>query len=163
MSTASGKYKFSDKYYDRKLSDWVHMIYKKICIVNCWDIVTIGPGLYVYDYYATVIAKVLDNLEIQDNKFNLHECASLVHDGWCENYLFWYYTIPYCTLDKAIYNAAFINENINIKAFMSYDLLSKDDQINHIKIAKTILAMFIRDITPNNMDFKLMCEQMITA
>ncbi len=143
LFSASKKYKYTDKYYGRQLNTWVSLVYSDLCMFNGWMNTRLMLGTYAYDSYATSIVYILDNLKIfRNNKFSIYHCALLAHNGWCENYTYWRdheFFIP--------------NDDDDEYSLLVYDLLPFEYQKRNSDIAKTVLKILIKDITPRGIDY----------
>lgn len=86
MTTANGMYSYDYVFYNKKLSEWIEIVHKDMTIKSGWNITPLIQGQFGYDNYALSIGYFFTNYNqnLTDN-----ELASLVHDGWTINYIYW--------------------------------------------------------------------------
>jgi len=125
--TANGRYKYDDIYYGAKLDQWVQEAHRANCKANGWSYQPLKKGAFGYDNIAVSLVYLFDAFyETSDND----ELASAVHNGWCENYLYWRDNKPYLTNTNYHRPAKAIGDALRNKcAELPYDKLPKDEQV----------------------------------
>lgn len=139
--TANQKYNYDLVFFQRTLHDWVQIVHKNNAIINKWYYQPLQPGAFGYDnlivslYYLFTQNqnKLLPTLE--NNDF----LADLVHQGWCENYLFWRDHQPWKTNKNYVKPAKTLGDDRrNLCAISSYDNLPQEEKIKDLDIVNCI-------------------------
>lgn len=90
--TANGKYSYDDIYYGHSIDFWVQKCHQENCTVNRWNYRPLRKGAFGYDNIVVSLVYLFKGLK--HNFVYCEHLASLVHDGWKENYLYWRDNLP---------------------------------------------------------------------
>jgi hypothetical protein len=138
--TANKSYKYNDSFFGKKLSDIVNSVHKHYSEKMKWTYKPLFPGTFGYDNLAISIAYTLSS--IKNKKYEINELATLVHEGWIINYLYWRNNKPYLTNEiyKKPYNPLG-DERRDKCASLSFDQLDKEEQDKDIIIAEYLIKI----------------------
>lgn len=88
--TANGKYRYDTIYHGRSLDQWVQGCHKYNCEINNWKYQPLRKGAFGYDNLTVSLVHLFEKLNNMGVEVNtLETLASEVHNGWCENYIYW--------------------------------------------------------------------------
>lgn len=93
METSNGMFSYNEMYFDMTLKEWVQTCYVQYAKHYGWTN-TLKPGCYGFDNFACSIAFVLRHV-MEHGDTDIETAASLVHDGWCVNFLEWHTIRPW--------------------------------------------------------------------
>lgn len=106
--TANGKYSYDKIIAGKTLDKWIQSCHRMNCEKNEWEYRPLKRGAFGYDNIAMSVMKVLIYLINRKRTFektfpnsenkktiDISKLASLVHEGWAENYIFWRDNKPY--------------------------------------------------------------------
>lgn len=84
--TANGKYMYNSVHYNKSMDSWVQKAHKSNCIANGWRHSHIKKGAFGYDSIVVSLNHLFEKLKTTTDPEKL---AEAVHQGWCENYIYW--------------------------------------------------------------------------
>jgi hypothetical protein len=141
LNTANNMFKYDHKFIDTPLDVWVQEAHKYNCEKNNWKHFPLKRGSFGYDNLAVSLGCVLEYYISNDCILPTSEyIASLVHEGWCKNYIYWRdnnpqnssvykYIAPYNSLG---------DERRNLCSQTPFEMLDKDEQDKDYIIANFI-------------------------
>ena len=144
MTTANGRYAYSTIYFGRALSEWVNDAHAYLSTESNWTYNPLKPGAFGFDNMACSIASAFGLLTAIDDVCNerLDQIASLVHQGWADNYCYWRdrepWLLPNRTYTKP-YNALG-DERRNLCARRLFVELPPDEQEKDRIIARYLIS-----------------------
>lgn len=129
MTTADGEISYTP------FTEKVQLVHQKNCELNNWNFKPLSPGSYGYDnlVYCLAACQGLSNLE---------EMASLIHDAWTVNYIYWRDNSPW--EKNSFYRKPFSplnDERRNMCASLAFSLLPEDEKKKDEILAKIILEL----------------------
>ena len=154
--TADGNFKYDQEYCGKTLDKWAQEAHKHNCKVNGWKFCPLKKGAYGYDNLCMSFGYVFEHYDIDEldelddldkrDELNVDQVASLIHDGWVANYLYWRDNKPYDCND---YNYRKPYKPINDKrrnkcADTPYDDLPNNEKKKDLVFAKFILKSLSR-------------------
>jgi len=140
VETANKKYKYDDEFNGKKLCELVDKVHKYMSEKLKWTYNPLYPGTFGYDNMAMSIGHALSEIKLKDMKTK--ELASLIHDGWIINYVYWRDNSPWLTneLYKKPYNK--LGDERRNACVVPYNELSKDEQYKDDIIAECLIDLF---------------------
>jgi hypothetical protein len=138
--TANKQYKYSVKYHNKTLDQWIQIVHKKNAIINKWKVTPLKPGAFGYDNLALSIATVFDNIpdikEYNKEKSDIIETmADLIHKGWIINYLYWRDNKPWQSKEYTKPAQPLGDERRNKCASLDFTKLPEEEKLKDINIA----------------------------
>jgi len=145
ITTANLNYNYYDEYYNKTLHEWVDLVHEKNSIINKWKVITLKKGCFGFDNLAVSLCHVFNYID-RYVTYTIDDIACAIHDGWCENYLFWRDNKPfeesYCSQHSQTWIKPFTplgDERRNICASTKYEDLPQDEKDKDIIIAQIII------------------------
>lgn len=133
--TANRKYKFSAKYLDKPLSQWIGDANAEMG----WSRTATAPGTYGYDVMASSMAYGLQ--EAIEGERNLEKLAEQIHAGWAESYVYWRDMKPWTTAGYKMPKKA-ADEERNKYVESEFKDLPEDEKEKNLVLARFILKQF---------------------
>lgn len=133
--TANRKYKFSNKYLDKSLSQWIG----DANVEMGWSRTATTPGTYGYDVMASSIAYGLQ--EAIEGERNLEKLAQQIHAGWAEMYVYWRDMKPWTVAGYKMPKKA-VDEERNKYLELELKDLPEDEKEKNLVLARFILKQF---------------------
>uniref|UniRef100_A0A6C0ACX6 Uncharacterized protein n=1 Tax=viral metagenome TaxID=1070528 RepID=A0A6C0ACX6_9ZZZZ len=98
MKTANNKYSYKCIIFNKTIDEWVQDAHQYNCKQNNWKFFPLKQGGFGYDNLVLSLMKPLKEIEKDKNILKKrNKIAELVHDGWCENYIYWRDNSPFNT------------------------------------------------------------------
>lgn len=131
IHTANNMFKYDQKFMDIPLDTWVQEANKYNCEKNNWKHLPLKKGSFGYDNLAVSLGYVLNYYISKGYILPKYKyIASLVHEGWCKNYIYWRDNKPQnSTIYKYIapYNPLG-DDRRNLCSQTNFEMLDKDEQ-----------------------------------
>jgi len=136
--TANGMYSYTAVMHGRALHDWVEIAHRFVARESQWQYMPLVPGAFGFDNFVMSIARLFEQID-RDVHSTMAECASAVHRGWAENYVWWRDYPPESPPYRAPANPLG-DERRNELATTPYGSLPDDEQRKDRWIVKSVLA-----------------------
>jgi hypothetical protein len=141
------------------MDTWIQLSNKYNSDINRWQFRLLKKGAYGYDNMCLSLYKVFIYINKYPGKiFDKEKIASLIHDGWCENYIYWrdnkpynkskIYIKPYNKLD---------DERRNMLAITKFEDIPQDEKDKNYIIADFLINEFKDKIHYKNINGKWKC------
>lgn len=139
--TADRSFSYDQKFGKMKLQDISQEAHKRLSQASKWFYRPLVPGQFGYDNMIMSVGVALTE-HPKDQEPTEESIASLIHDGWCRNYLYWrdhkpwllqkYYKAPAKPLGDKRRDAC---------AFTSFEELDQEEQEKDLIIARYLLEL----------------------
>ena len=136
--TANGCYSYSQLYYNEPLDSYIQYAHKVLSEKSGWNYKPLIKGSFGYDNLAVSIGHMLEKYT-PDKPYDTY--ASLIHEGWSINYLYWrdhlpghnnpeLYISPYTPLG---------DKRRNQCAETCYEMLTEEEKTKDLIIANAVV------------------------
>lgn len=139
IHTANGMFKYDQKFIDIPLDSWVQEAHEYNCEQNNWKYYPLKRGSFGYDNLAVSIGYVLTYYDTVGWILpTIDKMASLVHEGWCKNYIYWRDNQPYINTKYIQPYNKLDDERRNICSNTSFEMLDNEEKEKDYIIANFI-------------------------